>query len=71
MITHLFAEQGYGFIEIGSAPELYFTRNVIVGADFDQLEIGTLVQVTRAADEGPMGPQASTVRLLDRKRAPP
>lgn len=71
MITRLFAEQGYGFIEIGSAPELYFTRNAIVGADFDQLEIGTMVQVTRTTDEGPMGPQASAVRLLDRKRAPP
>jgi hypothetical protein len=28
------------------------------------------VQVTRATDEGPMGPQASSVRLLDRARTP-
>ena len=70
MVVRLFPEQSYGFIEIDNAPELYFTRNAVVGGDFDELQVGMMVQVTRAADEGPMGPQASSVRLLDRSRTP-
>lgn len=70
MVIRLFPEQNYGFIEIDNSPELYFTRNAVVGGDFDELEVGMMVQVTRATDEGPMGPQASSVRLLDRSRTP-
>jgi cold shock CspA family protein len=71
MIMRLFPDQGYGFIEIDGSPELYFTRNAVTRDGFNQLEIGMIVQVTRAPGEGPMGPQASSVRLLDRKKAPP
>jgi hypothetical protein len=42
----------------------------VIGGDFDELQVGMMVHVTRAADEGPMGPQASSVRLLDRSRTP-
>jgi ribosome-associated translation inhibitor RaiA/cold shock CspA family protein len=70
MVVRLFPEQNYGFIEIDNSPELYFTRNAMVGGEFEDLEVGMIVQVTRAADEGPMGPQASSVRLLDRSRTP-
>jgi uncharacterized membrane protein len=59
-----------GFIEIDNLTELYFTRNAVVSGNFDELEPGMIVQVTRATDEGPMGPQASSVRLLDRSRTP-
>lgn len=71
MIVRLFPDQSYGFIEIDNAPELYFTRNAVVGGDYDDLEVGMMVQVTRATDEGPMGPQASSVRLLNKVKAPP
>jgi ribosome-associated translation inhibitor RaiA/cold shock CspA family protein len=70
MIVRLFPDQNYGFVEMDNSPELYFTRNAVVGGDFDELRVGMLVQVTRATDEGPMGPQASSVRLLDRARTP-
>ncbi len=70
MVVRLFPLQNYGFIEIANAPELYFTRNAVVSGDFDELQVGMMVQVTRATDEGPMGPQASSVRLLDRSRTP-
>jgi ribosome-associated translation inhibitor RaiA/cold shock CspA family protein len=70
MIVGLFPEQNYGFVEVDNSPELYFTRNAVVGGDFDELRPGMLVQVTRATEEGPMGPQASSVRLLDRARTP-
>jgi hypothetical protein len=70
MVVRLFPRQNYGFVEIDGSPELYFTRNAVVGGDFDELAVGMMVQVTRATDEGPMGPQASSVRLLDRSRTP-
>lgn len=70
MVVRLFPDQGYGFIEVDNSPELYFTRNAVAGDDFDALQVGMMVQVTRATEEGPMGPQASSVRLLDRKKSP-
>jgi len=70
MIVRLFPDQNYGFIELDNSPELYFTRNTVVGGNFDELRVGMLVQVTRATAEGPMGPQASAVRLLDRAQTP-
>ena len=35
---------------------------------FDQLKVGTMVQVTQATGEGPMGPQASSVEPLGGER---
>jgi len=69
VVVRLFPEQSYGFVEVKGSPDLYFTRNAVVGGVFDALRIGTLVLVTRATTEGPMGPQASSVRLLDAQRS--
>jgi len=63
-VVRLFPEQGYGFIEIAGGPELHFTRTAMIGSGFDQLTVGTMVQVTQAVVEGPMGPQASFVGKL-------
>ena len=63
VIVGLFPQQNYGFIEIKGSPDLYFTRYAVIGSDFDDLEVGMLVHVTRAMTEGPMGPQASSVRV--------
>jgi cold shock CspA family protein len=70
MVVRLFPDQNYGFVEIDNSPELYFTRNAVVGGSFDELRVGMLVQVTPSGDEGPMGPQAKSIRLLDRGKAP-
>lgn len=70
MVVRLYPDQNYGFVQIDNSPELYFTRNAVAGNAFDELRVGMLVDVTRATDEGPMGPQASSVRLLDRSRTP-
>ena len=70
MIVRLFREQNYGFVEVDNSPELYFTRNAVAGGSFDELDIGMMVHVTIATEEGPMGPQASSVRLLDRGKTP-
>ena len=69
VVARMFPQQSYGFIEVKDAPELYFTRNAVIGDAFDDLEVGMVVHVTRAATEGPMGPQASSVKLLGRTRS--
>ena len=67
-VVRLFPDQGHGFVEIAGGPELFFTRNAITGGAFDDLEVGTMVQVTRATTDGTMGPQASSVELLGAER---
>jgi ribosomal subunit interface protein len=67
-VVRLFSEQGYGFIELAGGPELHFTRNAMTNDGFEQLKIGTMVQVTQAASDGPMGPQASFVGMLGGER---
>lgn len=70
LVVRLFPEQEYGFIEVKGSPDLYFTRNTVTGGDFSDIAVGTMVQVTRATGDGPMGPQASSVRLLNARRSP-
>lgn len=70
VVVRLFPEQNYGFVEVKDSPDLYFTRNAMANGNFDEVEVGTIVQVTRATAEGPMGPQASSVRLLNARRSP-
>ncbi len=66
-VARLFPEQNYGFVEVSGSPDLYFTRNAVVGGDYEDLEIGAAVRVTVATTEGPMGPQASSVRSFGEK----
>jgi cold shock CspA family protein/ribosome-associated translation inhibitor RaiA len=70
MIVRLFPDQSYGFIEVDNSQELYFTRNAVASGAFDELQVGMMVQVTRATAEGPMGPQASSVRPFDKLKTP-
>ena len=69
LVVRLFPEQNYGFVEVKEGPSLYFTRNAVTGGEFEDVAVGALVQVTRATAEGPMGPQASSVRLLNAQRS--
>jgi hypothetical protein len=68
-ISRLYPDQNYGFVEAKQAGSLYFTRNAVVDGRFDELGVGTLVHLTRATGEGPMGPQASSIRLLGAERS--
>lgn len=69
-VVRLFPEQNYGFVEVRGSGDLYFTRNAVVSGSFDDLDVGTMVEITRATGEGPMGPQASSVRVLNARRSP-
>jgi len=63
-VVRLYPEQSYGFIESPGRPDVYFHRAVVEAGGFDQLEVGGEVLFSLAEDEGPMGPQASRVRLV-------
>lgn len=64
VVVRLFPEQNYGFIEVKGSPDLYFSRDVCGNGSFAEIKVGSIVHVTRASAEGPMGPQASSVKLL-------
>lgn len=60
VVSKLFAERGYGFIEDGGR-EIYFHRNAVLGGKFDKLSVGSRVRY--AEEDGDQGPQASTVHF--------
>jgi len=64
VVTRLFREQGYGFIKGLGGEEVYFHKNSLPENDFDRLEIGAGVRWVEQA--GDKGPQASTVRIVDK-----
>ncbi|MCL2722946.1 MAG: cold shock domain-containing protein [Polyangiaceae bacterium] len=63
IISKLFGDRGYGFIEDPDGREIYFHRNSIVGNSFDKLSVGTKVRF--AEEDGDKGPQASTVHVVE------
>lgn len=64
LVTKLFPEQDYGFIRSLDGRDIYFHRNSVVNDDYDLLEVGTGVRYVE--QEGEMGPQASTVQIVDK-----
>jgi cold shock CspA family protein/ribosome-associated translation inhibitor RaiA len=64
LVVRLFPEEGYGFIKTVEGREIYFHRNSLVENDFDRLEIGTGVRWDE--EEGEKGPQATSVRIMDK-----
>jgi hypothetical protein len=70
VVVRLFPDQSYGFIEVKDSPDLYFSRDVCGNTSFEEIKVGSLVHVTRATAEGPMGPQASSVKLMGASRSP-
>jgi ribosomal subunit interface protein len=63
VVTKVFQDRGYGFIERSDGEEIYFHRNSVHGARFEKLVTGTKVRF--AEEDGDKGPQASTVYVID------
>jgi cold shock CspA family protein/ribosome-associated translation inhibitor RaiA len=63
-VTKLFPDRGYGFLKTLDGREIYFHSNSVLHNDFDRLEIGTGVHF--ALEDGEEGPQASTVKIVDK-----
>ncbi|MBI3558501.1 MAG: HPF/RaiA family ribosome-associated protein [Deltaproteobacteria bacterium] len=70
-VIRLFPNEDCGFLESSSSDheEIYFHRNSVLNHNFDRLEVGSKVQY--AQEQGEKGPQASTVKLVRKKRRPP
>jgi cold shock CspA family protein/ribosome-associated translation inhibitor RaiA len=64
LVVRLFRDKGYGFIKSPNGQEIYFHKNSLPANDFDRLEIGTGVQWHE--EQGDKGPQASTVRIINK-----
>lgn len=65
IVTKLFREQGYGFIKtIDTDREIYFHQNSVINNDFERIEVGTGVQFAETLGE--MGPQATTVQIVNK-----
>ena len=66
VVDKLFTEEGYGFIrEVSTGKEVYFHRNSVINNDFDRLVVGAGVRYKETMGE--MGPQATTVQLIDKR----
>lgn len=64
LVTKLFRDRGYGFLKTLDGQEIYFHSNSVLNNDFERLEIGTGVHFF--VDQGEEGPQASTVKIVDK-----
>jgi len=60
-IIELVPEEDYGKIETSDGREVYFHRNSVINADFNQLNVGDKVHFSE--EMGKSGPQATTVHL--------
>lgn len=56
----------FGFIETADGREIYFHRNSVLDSEFPRLTVDA--RVAFAEEMGEKGPQASTVRLLRKRR---
>ncbi len=64
IVGKVFEDRGYGFLETIDGREVYFHENSVVDAKFEDLKQGDSVRYVEK--QGQKGPQASTVRLVDR-----
>lgn len=63
LVSKLFPEEGYGFLETVEGKEVYFHKNSVLSGQFDRLKIGTGVHYVER--QGEKGPQASTVKITE------
>lgn len=63
-IVEIHPNKDYGQIIATDHRLVYFHRNSVVGADFDDLQVRDAVELVVQADESAIGPQASTVRPI-------
>lgn len=62
VVSELHPEDDYGRITSSDGRLIYFHRNSLVGADFEQLTVGAEVRFDEEVGDG--GPQASSVHVI-------
>jgi ribosomal subunit interface protein len=65
-VSKLFPDEEYGFIETRDGAEVYFHKHSVLDKAFDRLTVGSDVEFVE--EQGEKGPQASTVRVIDKRR---
>jgi len=68
-VSRLFPEKGYGFLTTPDGREIYFHQDSVLNQAFRRMEIGT--RVVFSEEKGEKGPQASTVRITDKRAIRP
>lgn len=63
-VVRKFDDEGYGFLKTPDGREIYFHENSVAQDDFERLAVGTQVRFEETMGE--MGPQATTVQILDK-----
>ncbi len=58
--------EGYGFLTTQDGREIYFHQDSVLNRGYSSLRIGA--KVTFAEEEGEKGPQASSVRIHEKRR---
>jgi cold shock CspA family protein/ribosome-associated translation inhibitor RaiA len=66
-VSQLSPVDEYGYIEAEDGHELYFQKSSVLNEAFDRMAVGSAVSFVE--EPGEKGPQASTVKLLHRRRA--
>ena len=56
-------DKGFGFIATGSGKDMFFHSSNLEGVSYDELREGQRVEYT--VGQGPKGPRAENVRLVD------
>lgn len=65
-VSRILPEEGYGFLTTEDGREIYFHKNSVLNRAFPRLKVGTAVSFVE--EQGEKGPQASTVRLIAKRR---
>lgn len=63
-VVRLFKERGYGFLKTPEGREIYFHQAATLPHNWAHLEVGTQVRFEETMGE--MGPQATTVQIIDK-----
>lgn len=64
VISELNIEEGFGRISSTDGKSIYFHKNSVLDTKFEELEVGMGVHF--AEEQGNKGPQASTVKVIER-----
>lgn len=64
LVSKIFPDQGYGFLQTLEGREVYFHKNSVIQHEFDDLAVGTEVRFTQTM--GQQGPQATTVHIVNK-----
>jgi CspA family cold shock protein len=55
-------DKGFGFIDTGGGPDLFFHMSAVQGVRFEELQQGQKVSFSQG--QGPKGPRAENIKLI-------